>query len=105
MAPTGSFSPSSAGTVARVGDKVKVDKWTEFGEWTEFGVKYYHNPAKPNETAWEKPEDFDKQKNAGKPAAPTKPEVFLLAERLVLLLLRMVPYFLLVFCLGVKTPS
>lgn len=72
-APMGSFCPPSAGTVAIVGDPIKVDEWSEYTD-DATGDMYYYNPAKPDETTWEKPKDFDKKKNAGKPAPPKKPE-------------------------------
>lgn len=61
--------PPAAHSVTVVGDKVKPDEWTEYTD-DDSGKKYYHNPAK-KETTWEKPEDFDKMKNAGKPAPPS----------------------------------
>ena len=74
MAPMRPVCPQSSIPIAIVGDKVepeKPDKWTEYE--AECGTKFYHNPAK-NETTWEKPEDFDKQKMAGQPAPPTEPK-------------------------------
>lgn len=72
VAPTGSFCPPSAGTVAIVGDKVKVDKWSEYTNVD--GNKFYHSPAKPNETTWDKPQEFVTEENASNSAAPTKPK-------------------------------
>ncbi len=65
--------PPPAVAVAIVGEKVvkKEDKWTEYK--ADCGTPYYHNPAK-DKTTWEKPKDFDKQKNAGNPPPPTKPK-------------------------------
>eukprot|EP00752_Nemacystus_decipiens_P006879 g6180.t1 len=61
----------SLDTIVIVGDKVKVDKWTEYTDAE--GNKYYHNPTKGPST-WDKPKDFDKMKNAGNPPPPTKPK-------------------------------
>lgn len=80
MTPMGTMPPATppaypapTNTVAIVGDTVKEDKWSEYQD--DCGTPFYHNPAKPaEETTWEKPEDFDKQKNAGEPAPPTKPK-------------------------------
>lgn len=78
MAPTGMvpgapvYQPAAA-TVAIVGDEVKVDVWSEYID-DDTGDKYYHNPAKPEKTTWEKPEGFDTKANAGDPARPTKPK-------------------------------
>eukprot|EP00903_Cladosiphon_okamuranus_P016568 g15285.t1 len=58
--------------IAVVGEPVKPDKWTEYED--KDGTKFYHNPSKPDETTWEKPEDYDKQENAGKPPPPTSPK-------------------------------
>lgn len=71
MAPVAPACPPAAHTVAIVGDTAKVDKWSEYTD-DKTGHKYYHNPAKPNETTWDKPKDFDKQKMAGQPAPPDK---------------------------------
>eukprot|EP00903_Cladosiphon_okamuranus_P016569 g15286.t1 len=64
--------PAGAAPIAIVGDTVKEDKWTEYED--KDGNKYYHNPSKPDETTWDKPEDYDKQQNAGKPAPPKSPK-------------------------------
>lgn len=79
MGYTGCFTPQAAPacppaatTVAIVGDKVKPDTWTEWED--DDGKKFYHNPSKPDETTYDKPEDFVKQQNAGKPAPPTAPK-------------------------------
>ena len=69
--PAAPACPPAATTVAIVGDTVKPDKWTEYKD--DKGTPYYHNPKK-KETTWEKPKDFDKQKNAGKPPPPDKPK-------------------------------
>lgn len=70
MAGMGGMAPAApaATPIAIVGDTVKPDKWTEYED--ENGNKFYHNPSKPDDTTWEKPEDFDKQQNVGKPAPP-----------------------------------
>ncbi|CAM9580583.1 unnamed protein product [Scytosiphon promiscuus] len=67
----GSFPQPPARTVAIVGEKVKPDKWTEYCD-EKTGNKYYHNPGL-GKTQWDKPEDFDKQENAGKPKPPDDP--------------------------------
>lgn len=61
-------------TIAIVGDPVNKedDKWSEYED--EDGTPFYHNPARPDETTWEKPQDFDKQKNEDEPPPPTKPK-------------------------------
>lgn len=61
--------PAPGGTVVIVGDECQEDKWTEYTD--KDGNVYYHNPARPKETTWDKPEDFDNQKNEGKPVPPT----------------------------------
>eukprot|EP00752_Nemacystus_decipiens_P003076 g2850.t1 len=71
QAPAAARPPASTTTVAVVGDTVKPDKWTEYKD--DKGTPYYHNPKK-KETTWEKPEGFDAQKDAGKPAPPKKPK-------------------------------
>lgn len=58
-------------TVVIVKEKAKEDKWTEYCD-DKSGNKYYHN-AGQGKTQWEKPEGFDKQKNAGKPKPPDDP--------------------------------
>ncbi|CAM9580790.1 unnamed protein product [Scytosiphon promiscuus] len=58
-------------TVVIVKEKVKPDKWTKYCD-KKTGKEYYHNPGK-GKTQWEKPEDFDKQENAGKPKPPDDP--------------------------------
>ncbi len=65
--------PPATGPIAIVGDKFveKEDKWTEYK--VDCGTPFFHNPAK-GETTWEKPKDFDKQKNAGNPPPPTEPK-------------------------------
>lgn len=69
--PWGQQPQPSLDTIVIVGDKVKVDKWTEYTDAK--GNKYYHNPTKGAST-WDKPKDFDKKKNAGNPPPPTKPK-------------------------------
>jgi len=73
MAPMAPACPPAAGSLsfAIVGDKVQPDKWTEYK--ADCGTPFFHNPGK-NETTWEKPEDFDKQENAGNPPPPTEPK-------------------------------
>lgn len=66
------YTTATNNTVAIVGDTVKEDKWSEYKD--DHGTPFYHNPAKPEETTWEKPKDFDKEKNAGEPPPPTKPK-------------------------------
>eukprot|EP00752_Nemacystus_decipiens_P003075 g2849.t1 len=75
-----SFCPPSAaptagpsgGPIAIVGGPVKPDEWKEYED--DDGNKYYHNPRKPDETTWEKPDGFDEQQNAGNPPPPTEPK-------------------------------
>lgn len=72
MPPVTPVWPSADTSVAIIGDPVKKDKRIEYED--ENGTPFYHNPAKPEETTSEKPQDFDKQRNAGEPAPPTKPK-------------------------------
>ena len=59
--------PAAQTTIAIVGDSVKEeDEWSQYED--DDGTPFYHNPARPDETTWEKPQDFES------PPPPTKPK-------------------------------